>query len=104
MKPVSLKEIADQLDCLTQGCVCYLNKKTGEIAEILTEYMAIAEDSEEDDDFSKYLGWEQDAIREALTVLDNWDDYIELPDEDEVNDYRIMEDFCYSQENEKLKN
>ncbi len=80
MKPVSLKEIADQLDCLTQECVCYLNKKTGEIAEILTGYMAIAEDSEEDDDFSKYLGWEQDAIRESVTLLENWDEYVELPD------------------------
>jgi len=42
MEPVSLKKIADQLDCLTPECKCYLNKKTGDIAEILMEYMAIA--------------------------------------------------------------
>ena len=65
MKPVRLKEIANRLDCLMPEWKYYINKKTAEIAEIFTEYMAIAEDSEEDDDFSKYRDWEQDAIREA---------------------------------------
>ncbi|MDR3585766.1 MAG: UPF0158 family protein [Desulfosporosinus sp.] len=47
--------------------------------------------------------WEQDAIREAVAVVENWGDYVELPDKEEVNDYLIMEDFCYSQEDNKLR-
>lgn len=104
MKPISLKKIADQLDCLMDEWKYYLNKKTGEIVEIQLEYLSAAEDSEEDDDFSEYLDWEQDAIREAVTVLENWGDYVELPDKEEVNEYRIMEDFCYSQQDNKLRN
>lgn len=104
MKPVSLKEIADQLDCLMDEWNYYLNKKTGEIVEIQTEYMSVAEELEDDADLSEYLNWEQEAIREAVSVLENWEDYVELPDKEEVNDYRIMKNFCYSQEDEKLRN
>ena len=82
----------------------YLNKKTGEIVEIQREYLSIAEESEDDDDLGEYQDWEQDAIWEAVAVLENWGDYVELPDKEEVNDYRIMENFCYSQEDNKLRN
>jgi len=104
MKPVSLKEIVDRLDFFMDGWNHYLNKKTGDIVEIQMEYLSIAEESEDDDDFSEYEDWEQDAIREAVDVVENWGDYVELPDREEVNEYRIMENFCYSQEDDKLRN
>ena len=103
MKPVSLKEIADRLDFILDEWNCYFNKKTGEIVEIQREYLSIAEESEDDDEFTEYEDWEQDAIREAVAVVENWGDYVELPDKEEVNDYRIMENFCYSQEDNKLR-
>ena len=102
MKPVSLKEIVNRLDCFVDGWNCYLNKKTGDIVEIQREYLSIAEESE-DDDLSEYEDWEQDAIREAVDVVESWGDYVELPDREEVNEYRIMENFCYSQEDDKLR-
>jgi len=46
MKPVSLKEIADRLDCFMDERNYYLNKKTGDIVEIQMEYLSIAEESE----------------------------------------------------------
>ncbi|EGW39235.1 hypothetical protein [Desulfosporosinus sp. OT] len=104
MKPVSLKEIVDRLDFLMDEWKYYLNKKTGDIVEIQMEYLSIAEESEDDNDFSEYEDWEQDAIREAVDVVENWNDYVELPDREEVNEYRIMENFCYSQEDDKLRN
>ena len=104
MKLVSLKEIADQLDCFVDEWKHYLNKKTGDIVEIQMEYLSIAEESGDDDDFSEYKDWEQDAIREAVEMVENWVDYVELPDREEVNEYRIMENFCYSREDDKLRN
>lgn len=103
MKPVSLKEIVDRLDFFMDEWNHYLNKKTGDIVEIQMEHLSIAEESE-DDDFNEYEDWEQDAIREAVDVVENWGDYVELPDREEVNEYRIMENFCYSQEDDKLRN
>lgn len=104
MKSINLNEIADRLDCLIDDWKYYLNKGTGEIVEIQMEYLSMAEDSEEDDDFGEYKDWEQDAIREAVDVVENWGDYVELPDREEVNEYRIMENFCYSQKDGKLRN
>jgi hypothetical protein len=104
MKPISLKEIANRLDCFMDEWKQYLNKKTGDIVEIKIEYLSIAEESDEDDDFGEYEDWEQDAIREASDLVENWGDYVELPDREEVNEYRIMENFCYSQEDDKLRN
>ncbi|SPF56267.1 conserved hypothetical protein [Candidatus Desulfosporosinus infrequens] len=103
MRPVSLKEIVNLLDCFLEEWNYYLNKKTGEIVEIQIEYLSIAEESEDDDDFSEYEDWEQAAIREAVDMVENWGDYVELPDQEEVNQYRIMENFCFSQEDEKLR-
>ena len=103
MQPVSLKKIADQLDYFVDDWKHYLNKKTGDIVEIQMEYLSIAEESGDDDDFSEYKDWEQDAIREAVDLVENWGDYVELPDREEVNEYRIMENFCYSQEDDKLR-
>ena len=104
MMPTSLNEIANRLDCLIDGWKYYLYTKTGEVVEIQMEYLGIAEESEDDDNFSEYEDWEQDAIREAVDVVENWGDYVELPDREEVNEYRIMENFCYSQEDDKLRN
>ncbi|MHB8126184.1 MAG: UPF0158 family protein [Desulfitobacteriaceae bacterium] len=104
MKPVSLKRIAESLDFLMDDWKSYLNKITGEIVEIQIEYLGIAEESEEDDDFSEYEDWEQDSIRDAFAILDNSNDFAELPDKEEVNEYNIMENFCYSLNNDKLRN
>jgi len=103
MKPVIIKHIADTLDCLMDEWKYYLNKKTGEIVEIQEEYLSIAEELEEDEELGSYMDWEQDSIREALLIFENWNDYIELPDKYEINEYSIMESFCYSINNEKLR-
>jgi hypothetical protein len=104
MKSVSLIEIADRLDLFMEDGRCYLNKKTGDFVETQTQYLGIAEESEDDEDFSEYQDWEQEAIQEALDVVENWADYVELPGREEVNEYGIMESFCYSQKDEKLGN
>jgi len=86
------------------GWKVYYNKKTGEITEVQVECLAIVEDSDEEDDFSEYSGWEREAINEAIDILNNWDDYIELPDRYEIHEYSIMEEFCNSIEDARLSN
>lgn len=104
MKSETLNEIVKYLDCLVDGCKLYYNKKTGQISEIQVEYFGIAEESDEEDDFSEYKDWEQAAIKEAIGIIESWDDYIELPDKNEIHEYSIMEQFCYSIEDERLSN
>ncbi|MEW6625142.1 hypothetical protein P378_12105 [Desulforamulus profundi] len=104
MKYVVLNDIVEKLDCLMDGWKLYYSKKTGKITEIQAEYLGVAEELDEEDDFSEYKEWEREAIEEAIDIIENWDDYIELPDKYEIHEYSIMEQFCYSIEDERLSN
>jgi hypothetical protein len=104
MKAVKLKDIIEKLDFQIDGWKQYYNKKTGIFVEIQEEYLGIAEELDEEEDFGGYKDWEQEAIEEAIDITENWDDYIELPDKYEIHEYSIMEHFCYSLEDERLSN
>lgn len=104
MKPVRLKDIIDEMEMLMEDSRKYLNKETGTIITVSTEELSIAEDSEEDDDFSEYPDWQQESLKDALDVIVNEDNYIELPDKWEINEYDIMEDFCGSVKNDRMSN
>lgn len=104
MKPVKLKDIIDEMEILMEDSRKYLNKEMGTIITVSTEELSIAEDSEEDDDFSEYPEWQQESLKDALDVIVNEDNYIELPDKWEINEYDIMEDFCGSVKNDRVSN
>lgn len=104
MKPVKLKDIVDEMEMQIDAYRKYLNKETGEIVTVSSEELSIAEESEEDDDFSQYPDWQQDSIKSAIDVIVNWENYIELPDKWEINEYDIMEEFCGSIKNDGVSN
>ncbi len=106
MKPVKLKDIIDSLDVQMDQIRSYLNTETGEIITLSTEELDIAEESEGEVDFSEYPDWQRDAINEVIDVFNNLNTrkYIELPDRWEINEYGIIESFCYSVRDEKIRN
>jgi len=106
MKPVKLQDIIDEMDMQMDEYHKYLNTETGEIIAVSSEDIGIAEESDEDDDFSKYPDWQRDSINEAMDVLMNWgsDKYIELPDKWDIHEYSIMEAFCGSVDDERISN
>lgn len=94
MKPVNLKDIIDEMDTISDDYKVFLNKETGNVVSLSVEVLSIAEESEEDEDFSDYPEWQQDELKEALNVVVNWEDYVELPDKFDIDEYSIMEEFC----------
>ncbi len=64
------------------------------------EHFSLAEGNE---DISHYSGWEQEAIHMAMNVLESEEDFISLPSKFEIHEYQIMENFCLSLDDEKLK-
>ena len=102
MKPVKLQDIVDEMDMQMDESRVLLNKGTGEIIYVNIEDLSLAEDSEEDDDFSEYPDWHQESLKEALDVIINWENYEELPDKFEINEYHIMEEFSGSIPDEKI--
>ncbi len=76
----------------------YLNRVTGEMVTLLQDDLSAVENGE---DFSDRQKWEQDAFAKAQEVYDS-DDYLELPDQYEIHEYSIMEDFCAAYPNEGI--
>lgn len=91
---VFLEDIADKMEEASDEWRQFLNIKTGEFLSVQFEHLSLAEDLDSDDELAKYSDWERDAIREAVDMLSNEDDYVELPSQYEIHKYRIMEEFA----------
>ncbi|WP_061213313.1 UPF0158 family protein [Syntrophomonas wolfei] len=102
--PVKISELIDEMDMQMDEYHTYLNKETNIIVTVSNEGLSIAEESDEGDDFSQYPDWQKQNIMEALDIIVNWDKYVELPDKYDINEYNIMENFCFSLDNEKIMN
>lgn len=100
--PIKLSVLIDELETQMDEYKTYLNKKSCENFTVSAEDLSIAEESDEEDDFSQYPDWQKQSIREALDIVINWDKYVELPDKFEINEYNIMENFSYSLDNDKI--
>lgn len=102
--PIKLSELIDKMEMQMDEYKTYLNKETWVIVTVSAEDLSIAEESDEEDDFSQYPDWQKQSIKESLDIVYNWDKYVELPDKFEINEYKIMENFCSSQDNEQIIN
>jgi len=80
MKAIKLDEIVDSMDIQTDEAGFYLNKETGELI--------FPTDEDGNNETEKY---------------ENNDNYIQLPTKFDINEYDIMEDFCLSIEDDKLR-
>ena len=96
---VLLRDVVDAMDVLTDDIHAYLNKLTGELLTVTTDDLSAIE---EGDDLSGFPDWQQDALEDARRIIES-DDFLELPDKFEIHEYAIMQDFCYSLENPRLR-
>lgn len=90
---VKLKDLTDEMEMLLDESHSFLNSKTGTIVAVSSEDLRTAEDEEP---FNHLPEWQQENIIIAIDVVENYDDYIKLPSKYDVNEYNIMEDFCFS--------
>lgn len=74
---VFLEDIADKMEEASDEWRQFLNIKTGEFFSVQFAHLSLAEDLESDDELAKYSDWEREAIREAIGMLSNEDDYVE---------------------------
>ena len=97
--PVKLKDIIEGLEFLTDEGSSYLNTTTGEVVYVTTEEFRAAE---EDAPLEDFPAWQHEAIRIAGEILET-DHYLLLPDRFEINEYRMMERFCLSVDDEDIR-
>lgn len=94
---VKLSDITEALEEATEECAHYLQRNTGEIVLITNEEMEAAE---EDELISEYPDWQREAILKAREILKS-ENFVQLPDQFEIHEYKIMEDFCLAFEDRR---
>src|SRR6266446_758496 len=95
---VKLDDVIDALDTAGEDHSHYLDKRTGEIVLITNEEMDAAE---EDELISEYPEWQRESILKAREILRS-EDFVALPDQFDIHEYKIMEDFCLEIQNRSV--
>ena len=96
---VSIEGVVNEMDVLNDEHSAFLNRHTGELVTLSTEELSAAE---EDDNIDEYPEWQQDMIIKAKEVISS-DDYLPLPSKFDINEYHIIEKFCSSIADDKLR-
>jgi len=96
---VSLTDVVDEMDVLSDEHSAFLNRHTGELVTLSREELSAAE---EDNDIVDYPEWQHEMIFKAREVIGS-DDYLPLPSKFDIHEYHIMEDFCYSVADDKIR-
>ncbi|PLR75380.1 hypothetical protein CU633_21365 [Bacillus sp. V3-13] len=97
---IKLTNIIEGIDIQFDDTYTFLNKETGEVISVSHENF---QDAEELDSFENLPEWQQEDLEIAIDVLGNDEKYIELPTKYDINEYRIMEDFCYSVQDKRIQ-
>ena len=87
------------MDILSDEHSAFLNRNTGELVTLSSEELSAAE---EDDNIVDYPEWQQEMIIKAKEVISS-DDYLPLPSKFDIHEYHIMEDFCHSLADDKIR-
>ncbi len=87
--PVSLADVVDEMEMLGEGDLrAFLDRQTAELYSGTDEQIAKAEENDDD-----LLDWEVEVIDRLRDILES-PDWLELPQRNSHEDYRIMERFC----------
>ena len=95
-----LGDIIEELECQSLESAAYLDKKTGQVVLAGEEELRAAEDNQPLED---YPDWQRDAIKVAGDIIENEENYIPLPTKFDINDYDIMESYCLSLQDKKMR-
>ena len=101
---IKISDVIDNMECISDDDRCYFHVQTQTFYSPINECLGIAEEYEEDDDLSGYPEWEREGILEAVEFLEHEDEYIALPNQFDINEYEIMEDFCGNLDNQRIRN
>ena len=96
---VKLKDIIEGMEFQTDEGASHLNTTTGEVVYIADEEVRAAEDETPLDHLPE---WQHEVIRVAKDFLESGD-YLPLPSKFDIHEYRIMERFCLSVDDDERR-
>lgn len=89
---VSLHDVIEAMNLMTDEATAYINRKTGELITLTDEELALVEDP---DEAAAAPQWQKDLLPKAREVLAS-EDFIPLPGKFEIHEWSIMERFAGS--------
>ncbi len=87
------------MDAPVDGWMAYINRRTGEIVSFSEDDVAFYDD---DDDHDLMPDWQTEMVAKAKEVEAS-DDFVQLPDKFDINEYAIMDRFCYTVDNDTIR-
>jgi hypothetical protein len=95
---ISLREVVEALEVLSDNCVSYLDPDTGEIVTVTEEERQLAEEESLDD----VPDWEREMLPKIRVVLQS-DRFLELPSRFDIHEWSMMEGFAQEQDNDRIR-
>jgi len=97
---VHITDLIEGMELQTDDTRSYVNRETGEVVTVSHEELFAVET---DAPIEQFPEWQHDMIHIARDVLET-NKYIMLPSKFEIHEYHIMEQFCLSIADRKLRN
>ena len=94
---VSLREVVDEMEMLSDERTAFLNRKTGELISFSEEERDTLEADPE-----TLADWQREDLPK-LREIDESGDYLELPTSFDIHEYSIMERFCQGIEDDQQR-
>ena len=95
---VKLDDIIEALE-FSDALHSYLNRATGKVLSFTEETLSAADHEEKP--LLEHPEWMQEPILEARRMRES-NDWIAIPGKFDLDEYRIMQNFCYSVEDEEI--
>lgn len=94
MEKVNIQKIVDELQMRFIDTTVYYNKMTGKTLNVQDDDFRIVEDDDFENNIQDYPEWQREHLKEVYDLLYNdIDTYIALPNNFEIKDSDIMEEF-----------
>ena len=95
MTVVSLQDVVEALDVPSSEWAVYLSPSTGEIAIVTEDDRYALEEAENPEQLPE---WQRELLPKLREAVES-EDYLQLPDRFEINEWSMMERFCHAEEN-----
>lgn len=89
---VSLRDVIDEMEIMSDEAKAYINRKTGELVTITNEMFTMAEDPDEAADAPE---WQKELMPKVREVAGS-EDFIPLPSKFDIHEWSIMERYARS--------
>ena len=98
---IEIVKIVDALETF-EGWQAFLNVETGEVEEVSNEMLSMAEETDGDEE-PELSDDDQDEFDLATKIVSNPENFLSLPDEDDIHEWSIMEKFAESVKSGRIR-